>query len=553
MLEALSPTTDVYAGYGTPDVLDLANTANAKLTIDGNPLFNGTAIPATLPLGETVRDSLQIETAGSATTILYNGSPGPDTVQVEGANIANNASITLIGNNPTINPGGDTLLFNPNNEAYAFSPTGSAPNPNAGTIAVNGHGAVVYSLFEGATIIAPPIITPTAITINEGASATLLVAAVDYLGDTPGPLSWDINDDGVFGDAIGSGTVLTWQQLNGLGINQYGTYQIGAEATSSAIVDGVTQTFTTYATMTLTVNHVDPTVTATIPTSGTAGVTFKVSNFAAKEFGDEQVNGWQVNWGDGTGPNPDIQDYGASVTFGTHVFANPGTYPVTVGAFDTTSASLNGGNPYEATPVNTIINVTSAQVSAGGPYTINEGQGLTLQATAVGTPTFSWTIAGTTVGSGATLSLNWAQVQAAARTGGGGGGLCRGGDSQLPRPEARRGDHQSDRGQHATDSDAGDQQPGRSRQWSDADPDRHLDGFVRADAAVHVRGQHQGRGDPGFGWLGEHQRQQPDHHPDPGQRHSGSRDRQLGRRHDTAIRRLTVGTAVDLDRGNTQL
>jgi hypothetical protein len=68
-------------------------------------------------------------------------------------------------------------------------------------------------------------------TINEGDSLTLTTSAVDPDHD-PLTFSWDINGDGMFGDATGANPTLTWAQLVALGIaDGPATFNVQVEVT----------------------------------------------------------------------------------------------------------------------------------------------------------------------------------------------------------------------------------------------------------------------------------------------------------------------------------
>jgi len=106
------------------------------------------------------------------------------------------------------------------------TPTGDfAGLPEGSTIAVNGY-AFQISYANGdvtLTTVATPNRPPTAsvggpYTITEGSSLTLDASASSDPDGDPLTYSWDVNGDGVFGDATGVSPTLTWAQLNVLGI-----------------------------------------------------------------------------------------------------------------------------------------------------------------------------------------------------------------------------------------------------------------------------------------------------------------------------------------------
>ena len=62
-------------------------------------------------------------------------------------------------------------------------------------------------------------------TINQGSALTLHALAADPDGDQL-RYSWDINGDGVFGDATGANPMLSWADLKALGIDTTGTFNV---------------------------------------------------------------------------------------------------------------------------------------------------------------------------------------------------------------------------------------------------------------------------------------------------------------------------------------
>ena len=106
-------------------------------------------------------------------------------------------------------------------------------------------------------------------TIDEGGD--LVLDGTGSLAGAGATFSWDVNDDGTFGDATGATPTLTWAQLEALGITD-GT---GVPSTITLrLTDGPTFTAVTP----LTVDNVAPTATLSndgpVPEGSTATVTF---------------------------------------------------------------------------------------------------------------------------------------------------------------------------------------------------------------------------------------------------------------------------------------
>ncbi|MBA1443926.1 MAG: PKD domain-containing protein [Gammaproteobacteria bacterium] len=127
-------------------------------------------------------------------------------------------------------------------------------------------------------------------------------------------------------------------------------------------------------TLTVTVNNVAPIVEAGPNLSGTPGDTIALAPATFTDAGVQDTHTATIDWGDGTvEPGTVTQGAGAGSVAGSHAYAADGNYTVTVTVTDDDGAS--GSDSFQ-------VNLTTANVgptaNAGGPYTINEGQGVTL-------------------------------------------------------------------------------------------------------------------------------------------------------------------------------
>ena len=176
--------------------------------------------------------------------------------------------------------------------------------------------------------------------INEGQSLTLDASASSGPPNATLTYSWDINGDGVYGDATGVQPILTWAQLNALAINDGpSTFNVTVQ-----VSDGQGHVVTSPAT-TLTVVGVAPSNLAltlsnsTISQNGTVtlGGTFV-------DPGPLDTHTATINWGDGSAPavvqlGPGVLTFSAPHQY---LSALPNNAPYTI------SASVGDNEPPDA-------------------------------------------------------------------------------------------------------------------------------------------------------------------------------------------------------------
>ena len=350
----------------------------------------------------------------SATTDISGGDDG-DTVRVAIAHLPTSATTTLHGGNPTAAPG-DTLIIDPQDPLVVITSNGVAGGAitfPSGNVNVAGRGLAVYDTFEGYQVLSGPIIAFEQVTqpVAEGNGLTLVVS-VQPLGSTntlAGDILFDIDGNGLFGDVVGTDiggdqyrVIIPWERLVDFGLND-GTsgasFTIAARATNG---DGYSST----ALATVQLNDTPPTVTVSGASHATnVGDPYTIDFTAADYSPIDRVLQWTVNWGDGT-----TEIFGAGTTGATHSYAQPGTVGIIVSTLDKDATAFSA-------PWTVVIGAPDPLIGIdpGEPYVIAEGQSLTLNGSAIGTPSgFAWDLNndGTTDATGATATLTWAQLVA---------------------------------------------------------------------------------------------------------------------------------------------
>ncbi|MBA3313812.1 MAG: VCBS repeat-containing protein [Planctomycetaceae bacterium] len=159
-------------------------------------------------------------------------------------------------------------------------------------------------------------------TIAEGGSLTLAAgASTDPDGDSL-TCTWDLNNDGVFGDAIGVGPTLTWAQLGAFGIIDNGVRSVAVRATDP-------RGWSAISTATLTITNTPPTLVLSGDATVNEGSVYTL-NLSSLDPGADTITSWTINWGDGTA----LEVVSGNPLSRTHTYADNGNYTITATATD---------------------------------------------------------------------------------------------------------------------------------------------------------------------------------------------------------------------------
>ena len=231
-------------------------------------------------------------------------------------------TLALLPGSPAINAGNNSLI-----------PVGVTTDQRGTGFARIDSGIVDIGAFER-VLNRPPVANPGGpYSIAEG-SSLLLNGSGSY---DPDPLdiltySWDVNGDGVFGDAIGVSPTLTWAQLQAIGIND------GPRTVPNVRVrvdDGHAHVVDSPVTM-LTVTNVAPTVGVIIaPVDPTAVTTTINVSSSFTDIGTRDTHTASWNWGDSTSSAGAITETnGSGSVSGSHAYTAAGVYTVTLTVTD---------------------------------------------------------------------------------------------------------------------------------------------------------------------------------------------------------------------------
>ena len=221
--------------------------------------------------------------------------------------------------------------------------------------------------------------------INEGQSLTLGASASDPDSDLLA-YSWDINDDGDFGDAFGLAPNLTWSQLETLGIVAGHCYDVSVQ-----VSDGFGGLAT--ATTTLSITAIPPTAGAGGPYTIAEGQSLVLAGTGSDPGGGPLDFTWDLNgdsiFGDATGATPTLTWAQLALL---NITDGLSSYLITLQVTDTVDGT--------STTAATTLTVNNAAPTAGisGPASLarNASGNFTLTATdpaaADQSAGFTWTI-----------------------------------------------------------------------------------------------------------------------------------------------------------------
>jgi hypothetical protein len=181
-------------------------------------------------------------------------------------------------------------------------------------------------------------------TISEGDSLPL--SAVVTGGDAS-DFSWDLNGDGVYGDATGPNPTVTWAQLQALGISD-GPSVFALRVSAMDPLGNIVASDPSA----LSVNNTAPTLILSGPASVAAGTPYKLS-LSATDPGNDAISNWSIHWGDG---KTDVLL--GNPTSAQHAYAQGGrTYTISAEATDE-DGSFNA-NQLTLTVQDTAISLTA--------------------------------------------------------------------------------------------------------------------------------------------------------------------------------------------------
>ncbi|MCR9294074.1 MAG: PKD domain-containing protein [bacterium] len=395
-------TTNINTGDGGDEVqlFDLSATTSIDLGSGHDRVQIHTTSSGTLVVnGGAGNDFFNLVDVGEGATVTLNGQNDSDFFRVEGDNIESGNSTTIVGGDPTTANPGDELLYDPNSKAVTES-----GDPASGSVSITDRGTVNYSQLENVQIEGAPVIThiPAEPSIAEGDTLNLSVN-VDFAGQSQvGEIEWDLDNDGIFSEPEelpGTSQSLTWEELFvAAGIRDDGLYRIAVRATNSVA--------TTTRYRTLAVDNTPPAIAQPTLVEAGTGAPFTIP-LLATDPGDDAPTRWEVSWGDAFPPDT-FEVFGASATEATHVYTDDGEYIVTVRVYDEDS----GDAPASSTSF-TVRSIVR-EIPNNGPFSINEGQDLTLSASPYGSPTsISWDLNADGIPdlTSATGNLSWSELE----------------------------------------------------------------------------------------------------------------------------------------------
>jgi hypothetical protein len=251
------------AGFPSSGALFI-NAINTTVTYTGKTATSFTGVSAgtgALATGETATSTVALAP--------YVGSFAQPLSRLDFA-FPSDAVFTSTGQLLTADLGTSTTSGNGTVDEFASNGTFVKSLVTASTVAGVGSDFTPSQLTLNLGNLAPSVSINGNYSVNEGSSVTLHAIGTDAQG-FPLTYTWDINGDGIFGDATGASPTLTWAQLVALGVDYAGTFSVSVIAS-----DGHGQV-TMSQPVTLTVNYT--------PVTGPTMVVASTFDGALYEFG----------------------------------------------------------------------------------------------------------------------------------------------------------------------------------------------------------------------------------------------------------------------------
>ena len=142
---------------------------------------------------------------------------------------------------------------------------------------------------------------------------------------------------------------------------------------------------------TLTINNVAPTVTAATDQTANEGASTDFDLGSFTDPGDDDPWVATINWGDSSSNTFSVTSPGSLGSL-SHTYANEGLYTVSISVAEDGGAGASHSDTFSVD-----VAPSSVTANAGGPYVINEGQPVTLNASgsaAGGSASYRWDIDG---------------------------------------------------------------------------------------------------------------------------------------------------------------
>jgi Ca2+-binding RTX toxin-like protein len=315
ILPTLQPAPPLIVGLADIEELTV-QTASGDDTVS----IHSSNIPLTVETSEGA-DTIYISHLGQQAIGKIDTGAGDDTIHIAGAMLEEGSQVDLRGG-----PGEDILLFEP--EGNPITP--QVPRPHTGNVKVFGSefGTVHYQNVENIpgfqAAVADAEVAPAV--IYEGDSLTLVSSATPATNREILYFTWDINDNGDFGDVVATDlqfeentntytatTTVPWAYLSSYGLNDGDVPEGTAHEISLRAVDNIGD----FAedTVRFTIKNTAPTVDVAGAASVNEGTPFALA-LNAKDPGEDTVTQYTVHWGDG------VLESFASAGVVTHTYAD---------------------------------------------------------------------------------------------------------------------------------------------------------------------------------------------------------------------------------------